>query len=83
MLFCLPYKLLEPFKPLLKGSVAWSWDFLQQEAFQAIKEELTKTPILAYFNPRSEHIIQADALVKGLGTVVLQEGHPVMSYSHS
>ena len=37
-----------------------------QDSFDAIKEGLTKTPVPAYFNPNSEHVIQTDASLKGL-----------------
>ena len=69
-------KLSEPLKPLLKEHVEWTWDSIHQDAF-----ELTRTPVLAYFNPKSEHVIQTDALLKGLGAVLLQEGRPVIYVS--
>ena len=40
-------KLSEPLKPLLREDVEWSWDSIHGDAFDAIKEELTKTLILA------------------------------------
>ena len=76
-------KLSEPFKPLLRENVEWSWDSTHQDAFDAIKEELTKTTVLAYFNPKSEHIIQTDASLKGLGAVLLQDGRPVIYVSRT
>lgn len=74
-------KLSEPLKPLLREDVEWAWDSTHQDAFDAIKEELTKTPVLAYFNCKSEHVIQTDASLKGLGAVLLQEGRPVIYVS--
>ena len=76
-------KLSEPLKPLLREDVEWTWDSTHQDAFDAIKEELTKTPVLAYFNPKSEHVIQTDASLKGLGAVLLQEGRPVIYVSQT
>ena len=76
-------KLSEPLKPLLREDVEWTWDSTHQDAFDAIKEELTKTPVLAYFNPKSEHVIQTDASLKGLGAVLLQEGRPVIYVSRT
>ena len=49
----------------------------------AVKEELTKTPMLTYFNPKSEHTIQTGALLQGLGAVLLQEGRPVIYISRT
>ena len=34
-------------------------------------------PILAYYNPRKQMILQTDTGSKGLGTCLLQEGKPV------
>ena len=76
-------KLSEPLKPLLREDVEWTWDSTHQDAFDAIKEELTKTPVLAYFNPKSNHVIQTDASLKGLGAVLLQEGRPVIYVSRT
>ena len=45
------------------------------------KREDTKTPVLTYFNPMSEDVIQTDASLKGLGAVLLQEGRPVIYVS--
>ena len=44
-----------------------------QKSFKAIKDELTKTPMLAYFDPKAKHIRQVDGAVKGLGVVLLQK----------
>ena len=76
-------KLFEPLKPLLREDVEWTWDSTLQDALDAIKEELTKTPVLAYFNPKSDHVIQTDASLKVLGAVLLQEGRPVIYVSRT
>ena len=41
-------KLSEPLKPLLKEDMEWTWASTHR-TFGTIKEELTKTPVLAYF----------------------------------
>lgn len=61
----------------------WSWDSSHKEAFDAIREELTRTPVLMFFNPKVEHVIQTDASMKGLGAVLLQEGRPVVYVSRT
>lgn len=63
-------KLSKPLKPLQEEDVEWTWDSIHQDAFDAIKEELSKTPLLTYFNPNSEYVIQT-------GAVLLQEVRPV------
>ena len=60
----------ELLKPLLREDVEQTWDSTHQDTFDAIKEELAKTPVLAYFNPKSEHVIHTDASLKGLGAVL-------------
>ena len=42
---------------------------------------LVQLPVLAYFDAKSEHSIQCGASKQGLGTVLLQEGKPVMYIS--
>ena len=51
-----------------------------------LKEErvlLVQLPVLAYFDAKSEHTIQCDASKQRLGTVLLQEGKPVMYISRT
>mgnify|MGYP003471309192 FL=1 len=48
-----------------------------------IKVQLTQAPVLAYFNPDKEVVIQVDSSGKGLGAVLLQEGKPVEFASRS
>ena len=57
-------RLFQSLKPLLRENMEWSWDSIHQEAFDAIKEELTRTPVVTYFNPKAEHFIQTDASMK-------------------
>ena len=64
----------EPLKELLRNDMLWCWESKHQEAFKAIKEELTKTPVLPFFNLKADHIIQMDGNMKGLGAVLLQKG---------
>ena len=49
--------------------------------FKAIEEELAKTPVLAYFYPKADYIIQVDRSMKGLGAVLLQKDGPVIYVS--
>ena len=54
-----------------------------REAFETIWEKLTKTPVLAYFNPKAEYVIQMDSSMKGLGVVLLQKGRLVIYMSRT
>ena len=70
-------------KKLLKNYTLWCWESTYQGACEAIKEELTKTPVLAYFDPKADHVIQVDGSMKGLSTVLLQRGRPVIFVSRT
>ena len=42
-----------------------------------MKREIVRAPILAYYKPRKEIILQTDESTKGLGACLLQEQKPV------
>ena len=60
----------EPLKDLQRNML-WYWESEHQVAFEAIKEELTKTLVLAYFDPKADHIIQVDGSMKGMGALLV------------
>ena len=39
--------------------------------------KIVRSPILAYYNPKKETVLQTDASVKGLGACLLQDQKPV------
>ena len=42
-----------------------------------MKKEKVRAPILVYYNPKKESILQTDASIKGLGACLLQDQKPV------
>ena len=42
-----------------------------------IKRMVTKAPILAFYDPAKELVIECDACQKGLGAVLMQQGRPI------
>ena len=70
-------ELSEPVRELIKEKVPFNWGPEHQESFQALKKELVQAPVLAYYNPRKETILQTDASTKGLGACLLQEDKPI------
>ena len=76
-------KLSKPIWELSKERVPFNWGPEHKEAFDAIKKELVKAPILAYYNPSKEMVLQADTCIKGLSACLLQNGKPVYFTSKS
>ena len=71
-------QLVEPLKELLRNDTLWCWKTKHQNAFEAIKDVLTKTAMLAYFDPKAHHIIHVDGSMMGFNAVLHQEGRPVV-----
>ena len=42
-----------------------------------MKKEIAKAPILAYYNPKKQTVLQTYASIKGLGTCLIQDEKPV------
>ena len=38
-----------------------------------MKKEIARAPVLAYYNPRKENVLQTDASINGLGACLLQD----------
>ena len=70
-------ELAEPIRELCKDKVPFNWGPDHQDAFKQIKHEIVNAPILAYYNPRKETVLQTDASMKGLGACLLQDQKPV------
>ena len=66
----------------------FEWTMKHQEAFDALKEALSTASVLGYPDFSREFILEIDASIKGLGTVLSQQGkdrqiHVVAYVSHS
>ena len=57
--------------------VPFNWGLEHQSAFTLMKMEIAKTPVLAYYSPKKQTVLQTDASTKGLGECLLPEEKPV------
>ncbi|GBO26224.1 Retrovirus-related Pol polyprotein from transposon 17.6 [Araneus ventricosus] len=69
--------LIAPLRELFKNNTVWLLDPSYDKIFDQVKEQLTKSPVLAFFDPRIESEIVVDASPFGLGAVLQQRGKPI------
>lgn len=55
----------------------WHWLPKHDAAVKEVKQLVTTTPVLRYYDVTKAVIIQSDASQHGLGCVLLQEGQPI------
>ena len=67
----------EPLRKLTEKNAMFVWESQQEEAFQTIKNMISSTPVLKYYDVAIETTIQCDASESGLGAALLQNGQPV------
>ena len=68
---------VEPIRELSKEKVPFNWGPEHQDAFTKMKKEIAKAPVLPYYNPKKQTVLQTDASMKGLGACLLPEELPV------
>lgn len=66
-----------PMRALLKNDVEFIWDQPQTDAFEKMKQVITQTPVLAYFDPSKPVTLECDSSKYGAGAALLQDGRPV------
>ena len=67
----------KPLRDLTQKDVICVWEEPQQKALEELKDAITRTPILRYYNLEEEVTIQCDASQTGLGAALMQKGQPV------
>ena len=73
-----------PLRQLVNGDTEFVWeDDIHGEAMSQVQQILSSAPVLHYFNPKLDIVLQCDASDHGLGACLLQEGHPIAYASRS
>ncbi|GJU24758.1 putative reverse transcriptase domain-containing protein [Tanacetum coccineum] len=65
-------KIAKPMTKLTQKKVKFEWGDKQETAFQLLKQKLCSAPILALLEGSKDFIVYCDALIKGLGAVLIQ-----------
>jgi hypothetical protein len=66
-----------PLTNLTRKANAWNWTGRCQNAFELLKQKLIEAPFVHTHHERLPYEVVTDASDLNLGTVLLQEGHPV------
>ena len=56
----------EPLRQLMKKDTPFVWQSEHLRAFQNVKRIITEAPVLAYYDPEKDNVIQSDASLKGI-----------------
>ena len=75
--------MIQPLRELLKKEIEWQWSCKHDQAFNKIKESLTKEKVLKYYDITKPVTISVDSSSYGLRACLLQDGHPVSYASRS
>lgn len=62
---------------LLKKDKLFQWTFKEQEAFNHLKQRMLEAPVLALPNSKLPFTVKTDASKRGVGAVLMQQGHPL------
>ena len=68
---------MEPINVLSKEKVPFNCGPEHQSALTFMKKEIAKAPILAYYNPKKQKVLQTYTGIKGLGACLLQDEKPL------
>lgn len=64
-------------RELLKNHIEWHWSEKHELEFENLKSEITKSPVLTYFDPNKELTLSVDASKFALGAAIMHDRHPI------
>lgn len=64
-------------RELLRNDVQWHWFEKHTNEFDNLKKEITKFPVLTYYDPKKELVLSVDASKFALGATIMQDRHPI------
>lgn len=67
-------KTAKPLHTATRKDIPFQWTQELQNTFDELKEKMVNAPVLAHFNPNIGTELRTDALLQGLGAVLLQKG---------
>ncbi|CAC5364689.1 unnamed protein product [Mytilus coruscus] len=73
----------EPIRKLLKEEHEFIWTHGQQQAFEKLKDIITKNPVLSFYDVSKPVTVSCDASQCGLGAMLIQDNKPVAYASRS
>ena len=62
----------QPLRRLMKKDTLFVWQPEHLRAFQNVQRIITDAPVLAYYDPEKDNVIQSDASLEGIGFVLTQ-----------
>lgn len=80
--------IVKPLDALKKKDRKWEWTEKEQEAFDQVKREITKDPVLVHPNPNKPYFLETDASGVAMGAILSQRQddgylHPITYFSKS
>ena len=70
-------EITSPLRSLLKRETEFIWQEPQTKAFEKVKEIITQSPVLCYFDPKETLTLEVDASKFGLGACLMQRGRSI------